>query len=372
MEQLTLCAPCLFGLESVLAAEIKQMGGQNLQTIDGRVTFTGDSALLARANIGLRTAERVCVVLGSFTATSFTELFDRTAALPFEDFIGKKDAFPVKGWSLKSALHSIPDCQSIIKKAVVRRLEKAYGLSWFEESGPIHQIQFSIHKDGVMLMLDSSGEGLHKRGYRSQSTLAPIKETLAAGIADLARIRPDDLVIDPMCGSGTLLIEAALRAFHIAPGIRRNFAAEKWGVFPVRIWKDERARAMESIRRGIGFSAAGYDIDELAVSLTGENAAKAGVGKKVQASLREIARFTNEAEKAVVLCNPPYGERLLEIKEAEELYRTMGRVFACRPGLRYYIISPHEQFEALFGRKADKRRKLYNGMIKCQLFMYFR
>lgn len=371
METMTLCAPCLFGLESVLSAEVRQIGGENIQTVDGRVTFTGDSAMLARANIFLRTAERVCVVLGSFPAKSFTELFDNTAALPFEEFIGKKDAFPVKGWSLKSGLHSIPDCQSIIKKAVVSRLEKAYGLTWFEESGPVHQIQFSILKDTATIMLDSSGVGLHKRGYRSESTLAPIKETLAAGIADLAHIRPNDLVIDPMCGSGTLLIEAAMRAFRIAPGIRRHFAAEKWGVFPIQIWKDERSRAMESIRRGIEFSAMGFDIDELAVRLTVDNAGKAGVGKKVTAAMRAIEKFAPEGEKSVVLCNPPYGERLLEIKQAEELYRTMGRVFERGPGRSYYIISPHEQFEKLFGRLANKRRKLYNGMIKCQLYMYF-
>lgn len=369
---MTLLAPCLFGLESVLASEIKRIGGENIVTNDGRVSFSGDLALLCRANIALRTAERVCIVLGQFEAKSFTELFDNVEKLKFEEFIGKTDAFPVKGWSLKSTLHSIPDCQSIIKKAAVKRLEKIYAQSWFEESGPVHQIQFSIYKDSVTIMLDTSGAGLHKRGYRKTSTEAPIKETLAAGIIDLARVRRDDTVIDPMCGSGTFLIESALRAFDIAPGVRRRFDAEAWSSIPAESWKLERERALSNIRKDIGFSAKGFDIDGLAVSLTAENAAKAGVSKRVITSMRDISDFKIDDDNAVIFCNPPYGERLLEIKEAEKLYRKMGEVFPDRDGLKYYIISPHEDFESLFGRRADKRRKLYNGMIKCQLFMYFK
>lgn len=371
-EMITLCAPCMFGLESVLANEVKKIGGENIQTVDGRVTFTGDFALLARANICLRTAERVCIVLGQFQAVTFTELFDQVAELPFEDYIGKLDAFPVKGGSLKSQLFSMSDCQSIIKKAAVRRLEKVYGISWFEETGPVHQIQYFIFKDTVTIMLDTSGAGLHKRGYRQTATEAPIKETLAAGIVDLARIRSGDTVIDPMCGSGTFLIEAALYAFNIAPGVRRRFSAEGWGVLDDNIWQQERERAMSAIDKTCGFRGYGYDIDQLAIDLTSENAAKAGVGKKIEAILRDVADFSTDAERATILCNPPYGERLLSIKEAEELYRNMGRVFEKRKFLSYYIISPHEDFERLFGRPADRRRKLYNGMIKCQLFMYFK
>lgn len=367
-----MCAPCLFGLESVLSGEIKRLGGEDIQTTDGRVSFTGDFALLVKANLWLRTAERVCIVLGTFEARSFTELFDNVAQLPFEEFIGKSDAFPVKGWSLKSGLHSIPDCQSIIKKAAVRRLEKAYGLPWFEETGPVHQIQFSIHKDVVTIMLDTSGAGLHKRGYRKTSTEAPIKETLAAGIVDLAHIRWDGTVVDPMCGSGTLLIEAALKAFNIAPGIRRRFAAESWASVPGELWQAEREAARAVIRRDAGFHGIGADIDALGVGLTAENAGKAGVGKKITASMADIADFKAPEGDFTVLCNPPYGERLLELRAAEELYRTMGRVIPRRPGVNAYIISPHEDFESLFGRRADKRRKLYNGMIKCQLFMYFK
>lgn len=369
---MTLLAPCLFGLESVLAAEIKRIGGENIITNDGRVTFTGDFALLCRANIALRTAERVCIVLGAFEAKSFTELFDNTVTLPFEEFIGRADAFPVMGRSIKSGLYSMSDCQSIIKKAVVKRLEKVYGQSWFEETGPVHQIRFFIHKDIATIMLDTSGAGLHKRGYRRTSTEAPIKETLAAGIIDLARVRSNDTVIDPMCGSGTFLIESALRAFDIAPGVRRRFEAESWQSIPASAWKLERERALENIRKDISFSALGYDVDENAAALTASNAEIAGVAKRISVKAQDISKLKIDAEKAIVFCNPPYGERLLEIKEAENLYREMGKVFEKREGLKYYIITPHENFEQLFGRRADKRRKLYNGMIKCQLFMYFK
>lgn len=366
-----LLAPCLFGLESVLAGEIKRLGGADIVVNDGRVAFTGDFSLLARANICLRTAERVCLVVGEFEAATFTELFDGTEALPFEEFIGRSDAFPVKGWSLKSELFGVSACQSIIKKAIVRRLEGVYRQSWFEETGPVRQVQFSIVKNSVTVMIDTSGPGLHKRGYRENATLAPIKETLAAGIVDLAHIRAGDMVVDPMCGSGTLLIEAAMRAFHVAPGVRRRFAAERWNQIEAAVWQRERERALEEIRKDIGFSALGFDVDDQAITLTNSNAQKAGVGKRISAVMRDI-RDAGEVPfgpDAVVLCNPPYGERLLEIREAEKLYRELGRF--CREQQRCYIISPHENFEEIFGRRAKKRRKLYNGMIKCQLYMYF-
>jgi len=370
--KLTLCAPCLFGLESVLAHEIGRIGGENIRAQDGRVLFDGDKAVAARANLCLRTAERVCIVIGSFGAESFTELFDRTAEIALEEFIRIDDAFPVTGWSLKSKLASVPDCQSIIKKAMVKRLEKEYQRSWFNETGSLHQVRFSIFKDEVTIMLDMSGTGLHKRGYRQNSIIAPIKETLAAGIADLARISGDDIVVDPMCGSGTLLIESALRAYNIPPGIRRKFSAESWSFFPAEIWEVARKESLDNIRKKVTFSAFGYDNDQAAVDLTGSNATKAGVGRKISANLQDLSKLLLNQDRAAVICNPPYGERLLELKQAEELYKQMGKVFPKRDGLRYYIISPHEEFEAIFGRKADKRRKLYNGMIKCQLFMYFK
>ena len=372
MSTYKLCCPCLFGLESVLSGEIKRMGGENLEVTDGKVIFTGDDSVLAKSNMVLSTAERVLIVLGSFKATTFTELFDQTAELPFEDFIGRKDAFPVKGWSLNSTLHSVPDCQSIIKKAAVRRLQNHYGVSWFEEVGSIHQIQFSIHKDNVMIMLDTSGIGLHKRGYRKNSNSAPIKETLAAGIVDLARVKQDTVVYDPFCGSGTFLIESAYHGLKIAPGLRRHFDAEKWGLIPESVWRNVRSECLENIRREGKFRAFGSDIDDECVFLSKDNANKAGVGARISTVQCDIRDFHPDHENSVVICNPPYGERMLDIQQAEELYKEMGKIYEKNPSVPWYVISPHEDFEKIFGKKADKRRKLYNGMIKCQVFMYFK
>lgn len=372
MNELTISCPCNFGLESVLSGEAKRMEAQNVKVTDGRVDFTGDWEMVARANLWLRTAERVQLVLGSFPAHSFTELFDAVEKLPFEQFVGKTDAFPVKGWSLNSQLHSIPDCQSIIKKAAVKRLTSVYGLSWFEETGPVHQIQFSIMRDQVTIMLDTSGAGLHKRGYRQQSNIAPIKETLAAGILDIARIFPDTQIYDPFCGSGTMLIEAAYKAKNLAPGIYRRFGAEQWGCIPKGVWQRERERAVSLTRKeGVTFHGYGRDIDDNAIDLTMSNAKKAGVGQLVSAANADVRDFVLPREKSLVVCNPPYGERMLTTAEAEQLYRDMGKVFVPSDCVSYYIISSLENFESLFGRQADKRRKLYNGMVKCQLYMYF-
>lgn len=370
-EQLKITCPCLFGLESVLSGEIKRMGGQEVQVQDGKVSFSGGWEMVARANLCLRTAERVLVELGSFKARSFEELFQGVKALPLEEFIGIKDAFPVKGWSLNSKLASVPDCQAIIKKAAVERLKQTYHVSWFEETGPVHQLQFSIHKDVACLFLDTSGAGLHKRGYRKNSTLAPIKETLAAGILDLARVRSHTVLIDPFCGSGTFSIEGALKAFHIPPGIHRRFAAENWESMPALFWKQERARGLEGIKKDAEFEAYASDIDPAAVELTLENAKKAGVAPRIRARQADIRQFSCKRDNAVIVCNPPYGERLLEIKEAQAIYRVMGERFDLSGSQSFAIISPDEKFETFFGAKASKRRKLYNGMIKCQLYQYF-
>ena len=248
-QQYRLCAPCLFGLESVLSGELKRLGFEEISVTDGRVEFSADAEGIARANLHLRTAERVLIVLGSFRAVSFQQLIDGAEQIRFEDYIGKKDAFPVKGWSLNSQLHSVPDCQAIIKKAAVKRLSQKYGVAWLEESESTVQIQFSINKNIVTIMLDTSGAALHKRGYRKNANQAPIRETLAAGILDIARIYPDTQLYDPFCGSGTFLIEAAYKAKNIAPGIYRRFAAEKWSSMPPNIWKLGREEAIEQVRR---------------------------------------------------------------------------------------------------------------------------
>ncbi len=367
---LRLCCPCHFGLESVLKYEITKIGGTDLTVSDGKITFSGDENVLARANICLSTAERVLIELIEFKATTFEDLFQGVRSAELERFIAIDDAFPVKGYSLNSALHSVPDCQSIVKKAAVERLKSKYGVSWFSESGPTVQIKFSILKDIVTIYLDTSGVGLHKRGYRRNSNAAPIKETLAAGIIDLARVRSDSVVCDPFCGSGTLLIEAAMKALKIPVGINRRFAAEKWSSLDPKIWQEERKRAIDGVDRSANFHGIGFDIDDAAVALTLDNAHKAGIKSRIKVEQADINKFV-QPENSIVICNPPYGERLLELREAEDIYRRMGRVLGKGGDRQSYIISPHEQFEDFFGEKAKKRRKLYNGMIKCQLYMYF-
>lgn len=371
MERLELCAPCLFGVEGILGDELRRMGAQDVRPENGRVLFAGDLNMLARANICSRYAERIQLVIGRFEARSFEALFEGVRALPWERWIGRADAFPVKGWSLNSQLHSVPDCQSIIKKAIVERLRDAYDTRFLNETGSKCQVQFTIMKDDVTMLLDTSGAGLHKRGYRAVSGGAPIKETLAAAIVDVTRARRARLVCDPCCGSGTLLIEAALAALGIAPGIRRGFSAMHWDSVPEQIWKQERERALE-YQRDVTFAARGGDIDAEMLRLATENAAKAGVGDRITTVQADIRAFKPSGESGTVLCNPPYGERLLDVRAAEELYRVMGKVFVPKEGWSYAIISPHENFEELFGRPADKRRKLYNGMLKCQLYMYYK
>lgn len=371
LKKMTLLCPCLFGLESILSFEIKKIGGQNIRTTDGRVLFEGDLSMVARANLWLRTAERVGIVMGSFRAETFTQLFDGTAELPWEDLIGEDDKFPVKGSSINSKLASIPDCQSIVKRAIVRRFEKVYGKTRYAETGAKYQVQFFLHKDIVTLVIDTSGAGLHKRGYRLNANEAPIKETLAAGIIDLARVRSDSLVCDPMCGSGTLVIEAALRALNIAPGIRRRFAAQEWKCFQNTIFDEIRREANTLVRRDANFLAYAYDSDPESVRLTRENAARAGVAARIKVRQTDVSDFTPPDQGCIVITNPPYGERMLEQDEAKELCRTLGGVFVPRDDMSYYIISPAEDFEEMFARKAIRRRKLYNGMIRCNLFMYF-
>lgn len=369
-EKLRLCCPCHFGLESVLKYEITKIGGTELRVSDGKISFDGDENIMARANLCLSTAERVLIELIEFRAETFEDLFQGVRSVELERFIGVDNAFPVKGYSLNSMLHSVPDCQSIIKKAAVERLRSKYGVNWFSETGPTVQIQFSILKDVVTIYLDTSGVGLHKRGYRKNSNAAPIKETLAAGIVDLARVRPESVVCDPFCGSGTILIEAALKALKIPVGINRRFAAEKWDSVDSRIWQEERKRAIDGVDRTASFHGIGYDIDDDAVVLTLDNAHKAGIKSRLKIEQADITKFV-QPEDSVVICNPPYGERLLELREAENIYRQMGRVLGHGGNRQSYIISPHEQFEQFFGADAKRRRKLYNGMMKCQLFMYF-
>ena len=365
-------APCIFGVEGLLADELRRLGSDNVTAQNGRVLFSGDVNIMARANICSRFAERVLILLGSFKARTFTELFDNVVKIPLEDYIGSRDAFPVKGYSLNSKLHSVPDCQKIIKKAAVKRLSGAYHIDWFEETGTRMQLQFSLMNDDCMIMLDTSGEGLHKRGYRAASNISPIKETLAAAMASLARIYPDTKLYDPFCGSGTIAIEAALIANNIAPGLKRSFRAERFGFVDDNVFAAERERARTDISRTDDFVAFCSDIDGNALEIAKHNAALAGVQRQMRFEVADIRDFSPQTERGLIITNPPYGERLLDIKTARDLYGVMGKVFEQKQGYKYYIITNDDEFEQIFGRQADKRRKLYNGSLKCQLYMYFR
>ncbi len=368
--KMTFCAPCIFGLEGICANEFRFLGLENVRAENGRVLFDGDFSSMARANINSRYAERIQVLLAEFRATTFNELFERVKAIRWADFIGMSDAFPVKGSCLNSKLMSVPDCQKIIKKAIVQSLSERYMLSWFEETGAPRQVQFLIMNDRVSILLDTSGSGLHKRGYRAQSNEAPIKETLAAAMAELAGVRPSHYVVDPMCGSGTILIEAAMKALRIAPGLNRSFAAERWSCVPDGVFEQERERAKENINRDCAFHAEGYDIDGAALDVAKSNAEKAGVADRVTFSKRDVRDFELPEGYCTVITNPPYGERLLDLHAAEELYAVMGERFKKESGKRYTIITPDDDFERIFGRRADKRRKTYNGTLKCQIYIY--
>ena len=368
--KMTFCAPCIFGLEGICANEFRFLGLENVRAENGRVLFDGDFSSMARANINSRYAERIQVLLAEFRATTFNELFERVKAIRWADYIGMSDAFPVKGSCLNSKLMSVPDCQKIIKKAIVQSLSERYMLSWFEETGAPRQVQFLIMNDRVSILLDTSGSGLHKRGYRAQSNEAPIKETLAAAMAELAGVRPSHYVVDPMCGSGTILIEAAMKALRIAPGLNRSFAAERWSCVPDGVFEQERERAKENINRDCAFHAEGYDIDGAALDVAKSNAEKAGVADRVTFSKRDVRDFELPEGYCTVITNPPYGERLLDLHAAEELYAVMGERFKKESGKRYTIITPDDDFEKIFGRRADKRRKTYNGTLKCQIYMF--
>lgn len=362
------CVPCLFGLEGLVSDELKRMNMREVMAENGRVAFSGGERDIARANIGLGTGERVLIQVGQFPAGSFDELFTGTSALDWGAYLPKDCAFPVKGHSLSSALHSIPDCQRIIKKAVAQSLERTYGTSWFEETGAKYQIQFSIMKDVASIYLDTTGTGLHKRGYRPQAGAAPLRETLAAAMVKLSRYRGRDVFADPFCGSGTIPIEAALAARNRAPGLNRRFEAEAWPL-PADIWKMAREEAVSKEYSGDYEILAG-DIDPGCIETARLNARRAGVENDIRFGVGDAADFSWEEKRGVLVTNPPYGERVLEKRQAEEIYRLFGDRVRDAVGWKKYILSSHTEFEQAFGKTADKKRKLYNGMIKCDLFMY--
>ena len=369
---MTLTVPCLFGLESLVADEMRRLNLGGVRAENGRVHCEGTMADIARLNINLRCGARVLMELGSFPAPDFESLFQGVAALPWEDFIPSDGEFPVKGYSLNSKLHSVPACQAIVKKAAAQRLGRAYGRETLPETGRRYQIQFAIIKDTAALYLDTSGEGLYKRGYRAQNLGAPLRETLAAARVLRSRYRGRDAFCDPFCGSGTIPIEAALIAKNRAPGLERSFAAQKWKTMPGTLWLDAAEEAMDKEFHG-SYDIWGGDIDPAAVELSRHNAALAGVEDCVRFEVADAGKFHRESAYGQLVTNPPYGERLLEKTEAEALYRRFGAAArTLPPGWRVVVLSSHTEFERAFGRPADKKRKLYNGMLKCDAFLYGR
>ena len=369
MTEMKFAVPCLFGLEGIASDELKRLDIPGVLAENGRVLFTGGVAEMAKANVCLRTGERVLLILAEFTAKTFEELFQGVYQCNLEDFIPSDGQFPVKGHCLNSQLMSVPDCQAIVKKAASKRLGEKYKMSWLPETGVKYQLQFAIMQDKVTLYLDTSGVGLHKRGYRAVGNEAPLRETLAAAMVMLTRYRGRDFFWDPFCGSGTIPIEAALIAKNRAPGLKRRFAAESFAWSQQDIWEQIRTEAKDKEFRG-DYRILGSDNDPKCVSLSMANAKKAGVADIITFQDGDATKMSLPAQEGILVCNPPYGQRMLEQQSAQRLYGALGRHLKFANGWKKYIITSEPEFEHYFGRRADKKRKLYNGMIKCDYYMY--
>ena len=370
MPEHKLCVPCLFGLEGPLGNELRHMGLRDVMPENGRVHCTGTDADIARMNLRCRFGERVLLELGSFPAPTFDALFEGVKALPWPQYLSADAAFPVKGYSLESALHSVPDCQKIIKKAVVESLKQRYHVTWFAETGTLYQIQFSLVHDTATLYLDTTGTPLHKRGYRREANLAPLHETMAAAMVNLARYRGRDFFWDPFCGSGTICIEAAMIALNRAPGLNRSFMAQKWSCVPETVWQQARTEALDREYRG-EYRILGSDIDPASLEIAQQNARKAGVGRLIEFREADATKMSLPADKGLIVCNPPYGERMLEQRSAQRLYSAFGRHLKYADGWKKYIISSEPEFEHYYGKQAVKKRKLYNGRLQCNVYMYY-
>ena len=366
-----LIASAAFGVESTVKRELSWLGVEDAKAENGKINFKGDEAMIMKANLWIRTADRIYINMGKFRAETFEDLFHGVKAMPWENFVGKNGAFPVSGKSVKSILHSVPDCQKITKKAIAERLKSVYGVDWLDEDGPEYKIEVSLLNDEAMLTIDTSGTGLHKRGYRAKAGEAPLKETLACALIYTSRWKKDRVLMDPMCGSGTIAIEAALMAMNMAPGLNRHFAFEKWPQFSKSLWQDILNEARDEIDYDAVTRRYASDIDGKALALAREHAKNAGVDEKISFQKLDLADTSSKYEYGFIITNPTYGERLSDKTEIEKLYKKMGAHFKKFKTWSYYIITSYEQFEKFFGRRADKKRKLYNGMLKCDYYQYF-
>jgi putative N6-adenine-specific DNA methylase len=371
MSTYTIIATTAMGLEAIAAKEVRNLGYE-CKTENGRVLFQGDEKAIARANLWLRTADRIKIRVGHFKAFTFDELFEQTKALSWEQFLPLDAEFPVQGKSVKSKLYSVPDCQAIVKKAIVERLKKAYHHpSWLEENGALFKIEVAIHKDEVELLLDTSGSGLHKRGYRAGQGEAPLKETLAAALVLLTNWTPDRPFIDPFCGSGTIPIEAALIGQNIAPGFNRSFVSETWPWMDDVIWEEARTEVEDLAEYDRELDIMGTDIDHRMIDISKQNAYEAGLGEMIQFKQMQMKDLHTTKQYGVIVGNPPYGERLGEKAEVEAMYQDMGRTFAKLETWSIYILTSHRNFETYYGKPATKKRKLFNGFIRTDYYQYW-
>ena len=371
MANYDLIATSAMGLEALVAKEVRELGYE-CQVDNGRILFQGDEKAIAKSNLWLRTADRVRLKIGEFKATTFDELFEKTKALPWEKFLPENAEFPVSGKSVKSKLFSVSDCQSIVKKAIVERMKKHYKKEgWFEENGPLFKIEVALHKDIALLTIDTSGSGLHKRGYRMAQGEAPIKETLAAALVMLTNWTPDRPFVDPFCGSGTIPIEAALMGQNIAPGFNREFVSENWPWIPSSVWDEVRLEAEDLANYDQPLDITGSDIDHRLVKIAQENAFEAGLGDLISFKQMRVQDFTTTKQYGVIVGNPPYGERLGEKGAVQKMYHEMGQAFADLETWSVYILTSDEEFETHYGKKTTKKRKLFNGFIKTDYYQYW-
>ncbi len=372
MSRVQLLAICTFGLEAVVKREALALGYREIAVSDGRVEIAAEVADIPRLNLWLRSADRVLLKMGAFPALTFDELFERTRALPWEDWIPREGRFPVLGKSVKSALGSVRACQAIVKKAIVERLKAAYGLQWLPESGETYTVQVALRKDVATLTLDTSGSGLHKRGYRRQAVKAPLKETMAAGLVQLSFWQPDRLLLDPMCGSGTILIEAALLGRNIAPGLNRSFAAELWPAIPRRHWDEAREAARAAILPAGQMQIQGYDVDPQAIRASRLNAKAAGVGEDISFAQKDVHDVWIDRQYGIVITNPPYGMKLGDYQQMNQIYITLNKMFRKKKGWSVYVITADKKFPDYFKRaRPDRVRKLYNGAIEVRYYQYY-
>ncbi|MBB3128917.1 putative N6-adenine-specific DNA methylase [Paenibacillus rhizosphaerae] len=370
MPELQLIATAPMGLEAIVARELKDLGYNDVQVENGRVNFTGDYKDICRCNLWLRTSDRILVKMGEFPAKTFDELFEGTKALPWQDWIPANGEFPVEGRSHHSQLSSVPASQGIVKKAIVEKLKQSYHTEWFQENGPRYVIEVNLLKDVALLTLDTTGPALHKRGYRKLVTEAPLKETMAAAMLQISRWNPSRPLYDPCCGSGTILIEAALLGWNIAPGLRRSFPSEHWPVIPEELWSEAREEAFDAVQDDQPLQLTGSDIDPKAIEVAKAAAKSAGLAGEIDFQVLPASKAHPQGEYGCLITNPPYGERLSEKTEVEKLVRTLGHTANQLPTWSFFALSPTKQFEHYFGRKADKRRKLFNGRIECQYYQF--